>query len=153
MESLNLQGKWSRNAFYNQGVVQALQARGLKRHDAEQQAERSYIQSWSWQRVSEHEINWTVTTFDVDGITPRRTLEYQMGAWQEEYQENAVLFGRSSSNGGTTLKRRTTFVAEPDASPSQIAHVTVTDGPNGVEESRRYLKEGKVGPTTNLLAK
>jgi len=59
------------------------------------------------------------------------------------YEGKSVTFGSSAENG-TTLTRRTCFVAEPDATHIPMAHVTITDGPKGVEESRRYLKDEKL---------
>lgn len=143
-QAVNLEGKWTRQSCV--GVVEALEARGLTRQEAILEVEKAYIQTW--ERSNPQDVNWTVTTFQVDGVTPRRKLEYRLGNWQEEYKGHAIIFGSSntsaSHNGKTTLRRKTAFLAEPDASLSQIAHVTVTDGPKGVEESRRYLKEGKL---------
>jgi putative (di)nucleoside polyphosphate hydrolase len=138
MKSLDFGGKWTRESSSSIGLVEALVGRGLTQDEAEDEAKKPYIQSW--RRSDETNCTWVVTTYQVDGVTPRRELEYSIGEWEEQYQGQAILFG-TSETGTTILKRRTAFVAEPDADPVPMAHVTVTDGPKGVEESRRYLKK------------
>lgn len=144
IESLDFEGKWIRDGSSSMSVVEGLVGRGLTQDEAEAVAKSPYIQSWK--RVASKEegkksTSWIVTTYQVDGETPRRELEYRVGEWEEKYQGPAVIFGTSESV--TTLKRITSFVAEPDADPVTLAHITITDGPKGVEESRRYLKGGR----------
>ena len=83
-------------------------------------------------------VSWVVTTYNVDGITPRRSLLYKHGDWEERYNQKSTLFGDSPQE--VILKRHTSYVPENDASPIQLAHLTVTDGPRGKEEARRYLR-------------
>ena len=134
-------GKWSRDASQSIDIIEGLVGRGLTTEQAAEEAAKPYIQSWK--RSSNTSSSWIVTTFDVDGETPRRELEYKVGEWEEKYKGSAVIFGDSGSDG-FTLKRHTFFLAEPDAEPYPICHVTITEGPKGVEESRRYLKGEKL---------
>lgn len=139
--SLDFSGRWERDASQNKGIVDGLIKRGLSPQNAEMEAQKSYIQSW--EANGEIENAWQVTTYASDGKTPRRQLDYRPGEWEETYQGEAVLFGKGSEEV-TLLKRRTSFVGEPDASPLPIAQVTITSGPKGMEESRRYLKDGRM---------
>ena len=142
MSQLDFSGTWERNSLESTDVVPGLQARGLCLEDATKEAEKPYIQHWKKNGLDEpSSLSWVVTTFAEDGETPRRTLEYQPGTWTETYQGTATLFGESLEP--VTLIRKTSYVAELDAAPTPMAHVTITDGPKGVEESRRYLKDGK----------
>jgi putative (di)nucleoside polyphosphate hydrolase len=137
IKSLDFSGKWARDHTKSSGVVEGLIGRGLAQEEAAEEAQRPYIQNWA--QDSDDKTSWHVTTYQVDGITPRRELEYRQGEWDEYYQGKATIFG-DAGESGYTLKRRTTYVAEPDAEAIPVAHVTVTDGPKGVEESRRYRK-------------
>ena len=135
--TLDFAGKWSRNRELSDNIVAGLQARGLtKEDDAEEEAAKPYIQLW--ERDLTDASSWHVTTYNDDGTTPRRKLEYKPGTWNEVYQGKSTMFGES--NEPVTLRRRTTYVGEIDADPIPVAQVTVTDGPKGVEESRRYRK-------------
>jgi 8-oxo-dGTP pyrophosphatase MutT (NUDIX family) len=140
MSQLDFSGTWERNLSESTYVIPGLQARGLSLEDARKEAEKPYIQHWESLDDSSS-LSWTVTTFADDGETPRRTLEYSPGTWTETYQGKAILFGESVEP--VTLKRQTSYVAELDATPIPMAQVTITDGPHGFEESRRYLKDGK----------
>ncbi len=140
VHNLNFSGKWSRDFAKSTNVVEGLLARGLTAEDARKEAEKPYIQLWEMDEIDAS--SWRVTTFQEDGTTARRMLEYKPGTWEETYQGKATLFGESSAM--VTLKRRTSYVGEPDAYPFTIAQVTITDGPKGVEESRRYLKDDKL---------
>ena len=146
--SWDITGTWSRDSSQSTGLIEGLQKRGLTVEEATKEVSKPYIQSWKKQSGNsnndESSPSWIVTTYDVDGKTPRRELEYKIGEWNEEYTGNAVLFGESSGKDKVTLKRHTEFVAEPDANnPTcpMIAHVTLTDGPKGLEETRRYIKD------------
>uniref|UniRef100_A0A7S3KYI4 Nudix hydrolase domain-containing protein n=2 Tax=Amphora coffeiformis TaxID=265554 RepID=A0A7S3KYI4_9STRA len=134
-------GKWSRDASQSIHVIEGLVKRGLTREQAAEEAAKPYLQSWK--RSSSGSTSWIVSTFDTDGETPRRELEYMVGEWTEKYKGSAVIFGDSGSDG-FTLKRRTFFLMEPDAEPDPICHVTITEGPKGLEESRRYKKGEKL---------
>ena len=138
VQTLDFSGTWLRDWM---DCAQALMRRGLSYEQAITEAEKPYVQKW--ERGSLAEQSWVVTTYNVDGVTPRRTLEYKKGEWDEYYSGQSTLFGTSSS-GGATLKRRTCYVAEPEAEPLPVAHATVTLGPKGIEEARRYLKAGQM---------
>ena len=138
-ESLDLSGTWTLDAALSVGVVEGLVQRGLTLDRAMVEAEKPYIQCWK--RGGER-TSWIVTTYDVDGTTPRRVLTYAPGEREETYQETTILF-RPSGDESVQLKRHMAFLAEPDAEPVSIAHVTLTQAPRGVEEARRYLKGDK----------
>lgn len=138
VQTLDFSGIWLRDWM---DCAQALMRRGLSYEQAITEAEKPYVQKW--ERGSFTEQSWIVTTYNVDGVTPRRTLEYKKGEWDEYYSGSSTLFGTSLS-GGTTLKRRTCYVAEPEAEPLPIAHATITLGPKGIEEARRYLQAGQM---------
>ena len=134
---LDFTGKWSRDNSLCTNVPESLMKRGLSESDAETEAQNPYIQSWS--RDCDTSLTWNVKTYKIDGETVRRDLDYSPGEWTESYKGKATLFGDSDVE--VKLKRRTMYVAEPEAYPEQIAHVTITNGPKGVEESRRYFNE------------
>lgn len=140
VNQLDFSGKWGRDLSLSTGVIEGLESRGLTSEDAKEEAAKPYIQLW--ERSSQDPTAWFVTTYEKDGTSPRRKLEYKPGTWEESYQGKSTLFGESGAP--VTLKRRTSYVAEPDASPIPMAQVTITDGPKGVEESRRYLKDGNL---------
>lgn len=136
IDNLDFSGKWSRDFSSCTGVVEGLVARGLTNKQALDEAKKPYIQLW--ERDGNDASLWYVTTYQGDSEMPRRKLEYKPGVWEETYEGKATLFGDSSEP--VTLKRQTSFVGEADAHPMPIAHVTITTGPKGIEESRRYLK-------------
>jgi 8-oxo-dGTP pyrophosphatase MutT (NUDIX family) len=140
IESLDFSGKWSRDRSLCKGLVEGLEARGLTNEQAQAEANKPYIQLW--ERDEKDASSWHVTTYGDDGETPRRKLEYKPGMWQESYEGKAVLFG--DTNEPIILKRQTSYVGEEDAHPTPIAQVTITTGPKGIEESRRYLKRGQM---------
>jgi len=130
---LDLSGQWSRDSSRGVGVAEGLVARGLTEVNANRKATEPYIQSWDPHATK---LEWQVTTYHTDGIKPRRELHYPIGEFTETYEGTATLFG-----DGGVLHRCCFYLAEKD-SDDQIAHVTVTDGPRGKEESTRYLKNG-----------
>ena len=134
---LDFTGKWSRDNSLCTYVPESLMKRGLSESEAETEAQNPYIQSWS--RDGDTSLTWNVKTYKIDGETVRRDLDYSPGEWTESYKGKATLFGDSDVE--VKLKRRTMYVAEPEAYPERIAHVTITNGPKGVEESRRYFNE------------
>mmetsp|Transcript_10749 Transcript_10749/g.23835 ORF Transcript_10749/g.23835 Transcript_10749/m.23835 type:complete len:358 (+) Transcript_10749:93-1166(+) len=135
---LDLSGRWSRDSKRSVDVVEGLVARGLSENDAAEKAAEPYIQSWK-QHTTKRE--WEVTTYDVDGIKPRRELHYPMGDFEETYEGTATIFG--GTDGGV-LKRCCFYLAAKDAD-EQLAHVTGTESPRGGrEESVRYLKNGEL---------
>lgn len=134
---IDFSGKWFRDSSKSINLEEGLLARGLTEEEANQETKKPYIQNW--ERHTTDSSSWLVTTFEGDGTTPRRTLEYKTGTWEEIYQGKSTLFGETSEP--ITLQRQTSYVAECDACPVPIAQVTITDGPKGIEESRRYLKD------------
>jgi putative (di)nucleoside polyphosphate hydrolase len=136
---LDFSGTWERDLLQSTNVVSALEARGMDPDESFNEAQKPYIQCW--EKHPDDSSSWFVTTFEADGKTPRRKLEYKPGSWTETYEGKATLFGESLKP--VTLNRQTKFVAEADGAPVPIAQVTITYGPKGIEESRRYLKDGK----------
>ncbi|KAL7541648.1 hypothetical protein ACHAXR_011095 [Thalassiosira sp. AJA248-18] len=132
---LDLSGRWSRDSKRCVGVVEGLVARGLAEENAVEKAIEPYIQSWKQQATKR---DWTVTTYDADGIKPRRELLYPMGDFEESYEGTSTLFG--GTDGGV-VQRSCFYLAEKDADEG-IAHVTVSETPRGKEESLRYVKNG-----------
>ena len=67
-------------------------------------------------------------------------MDYPIGSWKEPFWGTSLLFGNIDDG---SLDRTTSIIPEPD-SDSQLSLVTITKLPDrGMEESRRYLKEGK----------
>ena len=136
LQALDFTGIWLRDWM---DAAQALMQRGLSYEEAITAAEQPYVQKWERGHLTAH--LWLVTTYnDENQQKPRRILEYQEGEWEEFYQGASILFGPTPTDRGFTLRRRTCYVAEPQAEPLPIAHATVTLGPKGIEETRRYLK-------------
>lgn len=103
-----------------------------------------------------------VLTYTSDGSRVRRDHVYPLGAWEERFEPNAtnVIFGEA----GGVAQRHTAWLAEPDAdaaekmgdekltrqteagmlAPLQVAHVTLSETPLGREETRRYLRGGRL---------
>ena len=137
--------------------VRTLVERGLSKEEAKQQVTGPYRQHWEISdaaitaRSSQSHPEWQVTTYADDTVTPRRTLVYHWGEWEERYQGKATLFGASEPGTTNTLLRRTFYAPQPlskridkgGKSPRYTAaHVTMTKTPKGdLEESRRY-REG-----------
>jgi hypothetical protein len=140
VKSLDFSGLWERDASQSKHLVEGLLARGLISEEAQRQATSPYIQRW--EKDATDPTTWLVSTFDNNGTTVRRRLEYPVGTWEEQYQGESTLFG--SILEPITLTRRTSFVGEADAHPVPIAHVTITNSPKGIEESRRYLQHGNL---------
>lgn len=135
--NVNLSGRWSRDSERSAGVVQGLIARGLSEDNAAEQAALPYIQNWK-QHTTKRE--WIVTTYNVDGIKPRRELHYPIGRFDESFKGTALIFGTNTG----LLKRCCFYLAQKDA-VEQVAHVTVTESPiGGTEESFRYLNNGEL---------
>jgi ADP-ribose pyrophosphatase YjhB (NUDIX family) len=134
---LDFTGKWSRDLTLCQDLVKGLTERGLSDTEAQNEAHKPYIQSWH--RDNDASLTWNVKTYETDGLTIRRDIHYIPGEWTESYKGNSTLFGNCDAE--FSLKRSTIFVAEPDGYPNQLAHVTITDGPKGIEESRRYIND------------
>ena len=148
-----LTGIWSRDARQSQHLVPALVARGMDEAEAQATAEAPYRQEWIPKQDAEHETDnhnpstmslpsWTVVTFADDGTTPRRTLHYPWGEWDETYHGASTLFGAASESKPALLKRRTFYaptVIGDNSAEIVVAHVTVSQTPNGdTEEARRY---------------
>lgn len=138
VKNLDFSGLWERDASQSSHLVEGLLARGLTLEQAQQQAVSPYIQRW--ERDGTDPTKWLVSTFENDSTTVRRQLEYPIGTWEEQYHGKSTLFGDSLEP--ITLTRRTSYVGEADAFPIPVAHVTITNSPKGMEESRRYLKHG-----------
>lgn len=152
--AVDLSGKWSRDAAESSGLTQALLARGHTAEEAEAEVAKGYVQSW--ERTVGGAGSWRVTTLGDDGVTPRRTLVYPLGEWEEGYEGKSTIFGAAEqSAGGGTLQRRTLWMPMPDADaasasvaagllgPCRAAHTTWTarqDG--GVEVAARFLRRG-----------
>ena len=147
--AIDLSGTWSRNAAASSGLTQALLARGHTEEGAATELAKGYVQAWARAEGGA----WRVTTFGDDGVTPRRTLMYPLGEWEEGYEGSSTIFGAAA--GGGTLRRRTAWMPMPDADaagasvaagllgPCRAAHTTWTarqDG--GVEVSARFLRRG-----------
>lgn len=131
-QDVDFAGTWSRDNSLSQNLKAALQARGLPAEEAKQAAEGPYKQIWTAK-----ESEWTVTTYSDDGVTPRRTLLYLLGEWEETYQGKATLFGDSQDDKPATLHRRTFYAPQGDT--ATVAHVTISKTPKGdTEESCRY---------------
>lgn len=139
---LNFEGVWSRDPSLNENVVEGFEKRGLPSDRALKEAMDPYIQNWIRKEKRGSHTVWTVETYDKgDTSTIRRTLDYPIAAWKELFLGKSVLFNQES---GDYLDRQTMYVAEPEAE-GQVAHVTITHTPQkGVEESRRYVKDGKM---------
>lgn len=138
VQNLDFSGIWERDASQSSHLVEGLLARGLTSEQAQQQSTSPYIQRW--ERDGTDPTKWLGSTYDNHGTTVRRRLEYPVGTWEEKYQGESTLFGNSPEP--ITLTRRTSYVGEADANPVRIAHVTITNSPKGIEESRRYRKDG-----------
>eukprot|EP00585_Thalassiosira_rotula_P008422 CAMPEP_0196157414 /NCGR_PEP_ID=MMETSP0910-20130528/43988_1 /TAXON_ID=49265 /ORGANISM="Thalassiosira rotula, Strain GSO102" /LENGTH=349 /DNA_ID=CAMNT_0041422085 /DNA_START=122 /DNA_END=1171 /DNA_ORIENTATION=- len=132
---LDLSGRWSRDSDRGVGVAEGLVARGLTKDTALAKATEPYIQHWK-RHVTECE--WVVTTYDADGIKPRRELHYPIGDFVETYEGTATLFG-----DGGVIHRSCFYLAEKDAD-DEVSHVTISETPRGREESSRYLKNGEL---------
>ena len=134
---LKFSGKWSRDATRCVGVAEALVVRGLVEEEAAEKAAAPYIQSF---KRSSNPREWLITTYDKEGIKPRRELLYPLGKFTEGYDGASTLFG--GTDGGV-VQRCCFYLAEDDAD-DQIAHVTVSETPRGKEESIRYIKNGEL---------
>lgn len=135
---LDLSGRWSRDSKKGVGVAEGLVARGLTEDNAAEKDDAPYIQSWKKHTTNNRE--WIVTTYDTDGIKPRRELHYPIGDFEEAYEGTSTLFGGTE---GGVVKRCCFYLAEKDAD-EQIAHVTISETLRGKEESLRYLKNGEL---------
>lgn len=146
--NLDLSGRWSRDSKRGLGVVEGLVARGLTEEMALSKSMDPYIQEWKQHaNKSMNKSEWVVTTYDVEGVKPRRQLHYPMGDFTEAYEGTSTLFG--GSDGGV-VKRSCFYLAEEDAD-DQIAHATISETPRGREESLRYLKNGDLILRRSLL--
>mmetsp|Transcript_140700 Transcript_140700/g.448787 ORF Transcript_140700/g.448787 Transcript_140700/m.448787 type:complete len:181 (-) Transcript_140700:302-844(-) len=141
--AVDFEGTWHRNAGRSAGVAEALVARGHPREVADERSAAPYIQRW--ERTEGGDVGvWTVTTFKTDGVTPRRTLVYPLGDWEEEYEGASTLFGGATTSPGEpqrqTVPRHTSWESEPQA-VGGLAHVTTSATLLGHEESRRFLAD------------
>ena len=136
--ALDFEGRWSRDSSRSAGVTDGLIARGLSEEKACLKAEEPYIQSWK--RSESDKREWKVTTYDAQGVTPRRSLLYPMGIFEEAYEGASTLFG---GDDGGVVSRRCFYLAEGD-SDDHIAHVTSSETPRGEELSSRYMKNGEM---------
>ena len=136
-EELDLSGRWSRDSKRSGGLVEGLVARGLNEDVALTKATEPYIQHWKPHATKRE---WVVTTYDADGVRPRRELHYPLGDFEETYEGTSTIFG--GTDGGV-IERCCFYLAHEDAD-DQIAHVVVSETPLGREESLRYLKNGEL---------
>lgn len=132
---LDLSGRWSRDSDRGVDVAEGLVARGLTQETALVKATEPYIQLWKRHATK---CEWVVTTYDADGIKPRRELHYPVGEFVETYEGTAILFG-----DGGVIQRSCFYLAEKDAD-DDVAHVTISETPRGREESLRYIKNGEL---------
>ena len=123
----------------------ALEARGLSREQAVERVGEGYIQEFLPVGDSG---TWRVITFQADGVTPRRTLDYPLGNWTEPVDNtHSTLFGNLTLKWAfkRSLERHTSWVSEPDATVTpKVALVTTSITQFGEEEARRYLRDGKL---------
>jgi len=138
--AVDFAGRWVRDASAGSNVTGGLLARGHTEEEAERHATAPYVQTWA--RADEESTGaWRVTTFKTDGITPRRELVYPQGEWTEKFDAGtAGALLREYGPRGGEMRRRTVWLAEPDAPPPRLAHVTVSQTPLGREETRRFLR-------------
>ena len=154
--SIDLSGRWEKDTARSVGVCKALLARGHTEEAAATAEKNSSVQDWV---SAGTDGEWEVTAYDADGITPRRVLTYSLGEWEEFYGYGSALFGPYPG----VVRRRTMWLPEPAAdqlrslfiggkgendrglvAATSLAHVTVTATELGLEESRRYLKDGNL---------
>lgn len=137
---INFCGRWARDAAAGTNVAGALVARGHSAEEAAAHASAPYVQAWS-RADDEGAGAYRVTTYKADGVTPRRELVYPLGEWTERYDAGtAGALLREHGPRGGEMHRRTAWLAEPDAPPPGLAHVTVSQTPLGREETRRFLR-------------
>lgn len=144
--AIDFSGTWTRDSAASSGVIAGLLARGQSAEEAGKKADLPYVQLW--ERSSEKTLEWFVTTFGSDGVTPRRKLLYLVGEWDEEWGHEGVPSGhtRPSTLFGAAegvVHRRTVYLAEQQADQGW-AHSTLSPTPIGEEEARRYMKDGKM---------
>jgi len=153
---LDLSGTWSRDASRNYKLEEALAVRGLGSEAAHAEATRPYVQSWMRMPAPKPSGVWQVTTYAEDGETVKRSIEYALGEWEQNFVGAAVLFGQ----GPGKLRRRTAWLplphegtAEASTSPSimtaaavRVGHTTWTtrsDVDSGaLEITQRHLQDG-----------
>lgn len=151
-EKVDFTGTWARDNARSTGLVEALQARGHSAEEAAAHAAQPYVQAW---RRGPAPGEWAVATYrgDDTGAPPRRELVYHLGAWEERYEGDAVLFGA----GGGSVQRRTVWLPEPAAdavveeaapklllAPTQLAHTTSSTTKLGREVAARFLRGGEL---------
>eukprot|EP00527_Entomoneis_sp_CCMP2396_P000505 CAMPEP_0198147390 /NCGR_PEP_ID=MMETSP1443-20131203/35296_1 /TAXON_ID=186043 /ORGANISM="Entomoneis sp., Strain CCMP2396" /LENGTH=375 /DNA_ID=CAMNT_0043811701 /DNA_START=85 /DNA_END=1212 /DNA_ORIENTATION=+ len=141
-DALDFTGMWSRDASMNENAIEAYVARGIPLEKATRGANEPYIQQWTRGQQNGSQTIWNVKTFDKDNLNVvRRDLDYRIAQWKELFLGDSLLF---NSESGGFLERQTAFVAEPQAD-EKVAHVTITKTPGeGVEESRRYIKNDQM---------
>lgn len=85
-------------------------ARGLTSEEATTAAGKPYVQEWKPTGNDKKVPEWTVTTYQDDGVTPCRVLHYPCGDWEERYHGVSTLFGdNDDDNNAKTLQRRTFY--------------------------------------------
>ena len=163
---VDLSGKWERDVqLASPGLVEALKARGHTEEEAAIKAREPYVQEYV--RTDTAGV-WRIRTYTGDGSRVRREHVYPLGAWEERFgpNETNVIFGAA----GGVAQRWTAWLAEPDADGGgreggvaggdgeclerqaamgmltalQVAHVTVSETPLGFEETRRFLRKGRL---------
>jgi hypothetical protein len=166
VRSIDFSGRWERDPSLGYGVHAALLARGHTEESAATQENKTLVQDWvrSDRGFDEHGV-WEVTSYNADGVTPRLILTYPLRKWEELHGYDSALFGPEPG----VVQRRTMWLPEPNADASgggyadldpqgrllaatQLAHVTVTRTQLGVEESRRYLRNGALVLRRSFLA-
>lgn len=157
-----LEGRWVREANRNVGVEAALLARGVAAPDAVLEATKPYEQLWTRDADGKSWAVTTRTTSVPSGQPMERRLVYTLGNWDETYVGGSTLYGAAATAEAGHLRRRTGWLAEPDATsaagdgnasgscgadaitflpPSCVAHTTWTarhDG--GAEIVSRYRR-------------
>lgn len=168
---VDFSGTWTRDASRGVNNVEYIKAHGFTREEALAAARAPYVQQF--ERSEDNELEWKITTYEKDGTTPRRTLLYRMGEWEEEHSGNTgrekdgategwsirtqggVVHPSLFSNKAGAVTRDTTWVLEAGAAASEgeqevglvWTHKTETSTPRGVETITRAL----VSPTEMVI--
>ena len=143
-------GTWVRDNDASEGLVEYLRAHGHPDKRAEQSASRVYVQTWERGNGKGNEggggrdgrdeaLVWTVETQATNHLTGDREISrritYTLGAWEESFGGGSTLFGDRPG----TVRRNTSWQLQPGASTG-VAHVTSSETPIGLEETRRWLE-------------
>ena len=130
--AIDFSGTWSR--IHSEGLEESLAARGLSSDEAKAKASADYVMKWERRKAGG--LVWRVTA--MDGTTPRRTLEYEVGNWEENIPGGAS----PPFDAPGVVARYTTYVPVEKALGGMV-HFTRTASPSGcVETVSRYLVDG-----------